>query len=175
GAGERYALARRCPATRVTRDAVLGHRGGRESARREIHHRLRAELFDPLLGEEHRGGLAATHGDAARGVLKARDESEQPDRDHGRGDQHLTQCEAARLLVYCTLTRPEAATATLRVPPLGFVTVNVPANAAAPSGVNTTGPPVTCMLFCSVTMPFASVPLPVQTAPPVHVALLFCR
>src|SRR5205085_570393 len=87
----------------------------------------------------------------------------------------LGQGEAARPAVYCTVTRPEAATMTLRLPPFGFVTVKVPARLAAPSEVNTTGPPPTVMLFESETRPLASVPVPVQMFPVVHVAFAFWR
>jgi hypothetical protein len=154
---------------------VIGRRSRRQHRCGEVAHRLRPQLLDPLLREKHRGGFTASGLDAAGRVLKAGDDRKQADREHGRGHERFRKREAARPVPYCTLTRPEAATTTLRLPPFGFVTVNVPASVAAPSCEKTTGPPETVMLFEIVTRPLLSVPVPVQIAHALQAAFEFCR
>src|SRR5207247_2114411 len=134
-AGDRLALTIRRAGGAGARQTMLRRRPRAQGCRREVGHRPGSELLDPLLGEEHRGRLAAARGDAARRVLEAGGDRHQADRQEGGGHEHFGQREAAPPVDYCTLTRPEAATTTLRVPPFGLVTVNVPASSAAPAVV----------------------------------------
>src|SRR5438034_7039863 len=93
--------------------------GRQERARPVLEGRALQEL-EALLGEKDGCRLPPADLDAADGVVQPRRDGDDPDRQDQRCDQDLDEGEAAR--AHWILTRPEAATTTLRVPPSAGLT-----------------------------------------------------
>ena len=109
-------------ARRVSDRAVGFHDGaGREERARPVLEGRALQELEALLGEKDGRRLSATDLDAAEGVVQARCDGDDPDRQDQGGDQDLDQGEAAPAAQWM-LTRPEAATTTLRVRPSAGLT-----------------------------------------------------
>src|SRR5262249_55109819 len=105
--------------------AISFRRGaGLESRAGPVGQRERLEPFEPLFGQKGGRGLTLAELHAARGVLKSRGDAHQADREAQCRHETLAQAEAsfaacrapARDASHRTLTRPVAATTTVRLP-----------------------------------------------------------
>src|SRR2546425_1281884 len=154
------------------RAVAFRRRAGAQGDARPVGQRQSLELLEPLRRHERRRRFAVAHLDAAGGVLEPRGDGDESDGEDDHRHEDLAQREAPLVAdrpLHRTLTRPVAATTTVRIAWFtGFVTVYVPAGLAAPRLVNTTFDVVLMWSALGseiLITPAQSVPGPVQIVP----------